>query len=148
MSVISLALKQLPQALLAVGSRAELQPCSSVRLCSLGFSLHYPNKSVGISSEVSTRGAVTPCPALSHKNGKYLQLLPGMRKVAFPTTLMSGHHWNLEEAGSFSFETSLYKGRVLCVWQRNNKSLCFNNILIICNIIYIWLVKCTTNCFC
>lgn len=42
MSVIGLALKQLPQALLAAGSRAELQPHSSVRLCSLGFSLHSP----------------------------------------------------------------------------------------------------------
>lgn len=49
--------------------------------------VHYPNKSVGISSEVSTRGAVTPCPARSHKNGKYPQLLPGMRKIAFPSTL-------------------------------------------------------------
>lgn len=84
----------------------------------MGFSLHYPNKSVGIISEVYTRGAVTPCPALSHKNGKYLQLLPGMRKIAFPTTLRSGHHWNLEEAGSFSFETSLYKGKDFFVFGR------------------------------
>lgn len=70
--------------------------------------MHYPNKLPGISSEVSTRGTVTPRPALSHKNGKYLQLLPGMRKIAFPSSLRSGQ---LEEAGSFNFETSVYKGK-------------------------------------
>lgn len=77
--------------------------------------MQYPNKLAGISSEVSTHGVVTPCPALSHKNGKYLQLLPGMRKIAFPSSLRSGHCWKLEEAGSFNFETSLYKGKEFLV---------------------------------
>lgn len=107
------------------GSR-ELSRVATMLLCqALQFGLfsalscmHYPNKSVGISSEASTRGAVTPCPALSHKNGKYLQLLPGMRKIAFPSTLRSGHRWKLEEAGSFSFETSLYKGKEFFVFGR------------------------------
>lgn len=67
--------------------------------------MHSPNKLVGISSEVFRRSAVTPC------HGKYPQLLPGMRKIAFPSSLRSGHHWKLEEAGSFNFETSLYKGK-------------------------------------
>lgn len=105
---------------------SELSRVATMLLCqALQFGLfsalscmHYPNKSVGISSEVSTRGAVTPCPALSHKNGKYLQLLPGMRKIAFPSTLRSGHRWKLEEAGSFSFETSLYKGKEFFVFGR------------------------------
>lgn len=78
--------------------------------------MHYPNKFAGINSEVSTRGVVTPCPALSRKNGKYLQLLPGIRKVAFPSSLRSGHCWKLEEAGSFNFETSLYKGKEFFVF--------------------------------
>lgn len=97
--------------------------------------MHYLKKLAGISSEVSTHSVVTPCTTLSHKNGKYLQLLPGMRKIAFPSSLWSGHCWKLEEAGSFNFETSLYKGkRVLGIWLENNNRLCFNNILIICNI--------------
>jgi len=78
--------------------------------------MHYTNKLAGISSEVSTRGVVTPCPALSHKNGKYLQLLPGMRKIACSSSLRSGHLWKLEEAGSFNFETSLYKGEEFFVF--------------------------------